>query len=186
MGWDYCCCAIPVLNVGAYSVLSEQFVLGILVGTLSVATSSLVGASIPFSGATFIVMTLGYIFAAVQLLGFLGIFKEKPVLFRRYVLINWIVLYIAFSVVATFIGISAARHSQAVDACESTFFASDSTSTSTTEDTKGEQICNIFCWSTLGVMGALWVLLFLVQSYFILVLRNYGITQRLDHTKEQW
>jgi hypothetical protein len=35
---DYCCCAIPVVNVGIYSTLAEQFVLGILAGTLSVAT----------------------------------------------------------------------------------------------------------------------------------------------------
>jgi hypothetical protein len=106
-------------------------------------------------------MALGYIFAAVQIVGFLGIFKEKPVLFRRYVLVNWIVLYIGLSVAATFLGVSAARHSQAVAACETNFFPTDGGST--TEDNKGQQICNIFCWSTLGVMGALWVLLFAVQ-----------------------
>jgi hypothetical protein len=126
-------------------------------------------------------MALGYIFAAIQLVGFFGIFKEKPVLFRRYVLINWIVLYIGLSVAAAFLGTSAARHSQAVAACETNFFSGDGGST--TEDNKGEQICNIFCWSTLGVMATLWLLLFLVQSYFVLVLRNYGITQRADHTK---
>lgn len=35
---DYCCCAIPVVNVGIYSTLIEQFALGIIAGTLSVAT----------------------------------------------------------------------------------------------------------------------------------------------------
>jgi hypothetical protein len=35
---DYCCCAIPLINVGIYTTLIEQLVLGILVGTLSVAT----------------------------------------------------------------------------------------------------------------------------------------------------
>ncbi len=35
---DYCCCAIPVINVGIYSTLAEQFALGIIAGTLSVAT----------------------------------------------------------------------------------------------------------------------------------------------------
>jgi len=181
MGWDYCCCAIPILNVGAYSVLAEQFVVGILVGTLSFATPSLVGASVPFSQASYIIMALGYIYAAVQLLGFLGIFKEKAALFSRYVMVNWIILYLSLSVAAAFIGISAGRHQQAVDACEASFFAGDTGTT--TEDSKGEQICNIFCWSTLGVMGALWVLLALVQTYFVLVLRNYGVTQRADHTK---
>jgi len=186
MGWDYCCCAIPVLNVGAYATLSEQFVLGILVGTLSVLTPSLVGAAVPFSAAKIILMALGYFFAIIQIVGFLGIFKENPALFRRYVMVNWIVLYVALAVAAAFLGISAARHSQAVDACETNFFAGDSTGSSTTEDTKGEEICNIFVWSTIGVMGALWVLIFAVQSYLVLVLRNYGVTQRADHTKDQW
>lgn len=108
---------------------------------------------------------IGYIFAIVQLVGFIGIFKEKAGLFRRYVAINWIILYVGLSVAAAFLGISAARHSQAVQACETNFFAADSSST--TEDTKGEQICNIFCWSTLGVMGALWVLLFIVQVSYL-------------------
>jgi hypothetical protein len=35
---DYCCCAIPVVNFGIYLTLTEQFVLGIVAGTLSVAT----------------------------------------------------------------------------------------------------------------------------------------------------
>lgn len=182
MGWDYCCCAIPVLNVGAYLTLSEQFVLGILVGTLSFATPSLVGSSVPFSFANLILCGLGYAFAIVQLFGFVGIFKEKPALFRRYVAVNWILLYIGLSVAASYLGISASRHSAAVTACESTFFAGDSTST-TVDDTKGEQICNIFTWATLGVMGALWVLVFIVQTYLVFVLRNYGASQRADHTK---
>lgn len=184
MKWDYCCCAIPVLNVGAYATLSEQFVLGVLVGTLSFATPTLVGSSIPFSGSNLILCGLGYAFAVIQLVGFIGIFKEKAALFRRYVAINWIVLYITFAAAAALIGISAGRHDQAVDACERSFFAGESAGTQ--EDTKGEQICNIFCWITVGVMGALWLVLFLVQSYFVLVLRNYGISQRADHTKDQW
>lgn len=111
-------------------------------------------------------MGLGYGFAAIQLIGFLGVFKEKARLFRRYVFLNWIILYAGLSVAATFIAISAVRHDAAVDACEQNFFGSDIPG-STTEDTKGEQICNIFCWSTLGVMGALCLLLFIVQvAYF--------------------
>jgi hypothetical protein len=106
---------------------------------------------------------LGYAFAIVQLVGFIGIFKEKAALFRRYVAINWIVLYVGFAVAAALIGISAARHQQAVDACEKSFFSEESSTT--TEDTKGEQICNIFCWITVGIMGGLWALLFLVQVF---------------------
>lgn len=34
---DYCCCAIPTITTGIYTVLVEQFVLGIVVATLAVA-----------------------------------------------------------------------------------------------------------------------------------------------------
>ena len=37
---DYCCCAIPVMNVGIYAALFEQFLLALLVAILSVATPS--------------------------------------------------------------------------------------------------------------------------------------------------
>lgn len=37
---EYCCCAIPLVNPGIYATLTEQFVLGVVVGTLSVATPS--------------------------------------------------------------------------------------------------------------------------------------------------
>lgn len=37
---DYCCCAIPIVNAGIYATLLEQFTLGIVAGTLSVATPS--------------------------------------------------------------------------------------------------------------------------------------------------
>lgn len=178
MAWDYCCCAIPVLNVGAYFTLSEQFVLGILVGTLSFATPALVGAAVPFTFAKFILSAFGYVFAFLQIMGFLGIFKEKPALFRRYVTINWIVLYAGMSVALAFLGLSAGRHTAALDACKISFFSDD-----TATDDKADQICNIFTWVIVGVMGGLWLVLFIVQSYLILVLRNYGVTQRADHTK---
>ncbi|KAG8783661.1 hypothetical protein FRC15_004766 [Serendipita sp. 397] len=181
MGWDYCCCAIPVLNVGAYFTLSEQFLFGILVGTLSFATPSLVGGSVPFSFAAFILSGIGYAFAFLQIVGFLGVFKEKPTLFRRYVAINMIVLYAGFSVAATFLVISGARHSRAVELCQTQFFGHNADGA--IGESEGYQVCNIFCWATLGVMGALWVLLFVVQSYLTFVLRNYGASQRADHIK---
>lgn len=37
---EYCCCAIPIANAGIYAVLVEQLVLGIVAGTLSIATPS--------------------------------------------------------------------------------------------------------------------------------------------------
>ena len=37
---EYCCCAIPLVNVGIYAIMVEQTVLGIIVGALSFATPS--------------------------------------------------------------------------------------------------------------------------------------------------
>jgi hypothetical protein len=37
---EYCCCAIPIVNSGIYAALLEQLVLGIVAGTLSIATPS--------------------------------------------------------------------------------------------------------------------------------------------------
>jgi len=185
MAWDYCCCAIPLLNVGAYVVLSEQFVLGILVGTLAVGTPSIVGAAVP-DVSKFVMMALGYVFAGIQLVGFFGIFKEKPALFKKYVTFNSIILYLGLSAALAFIAISAGRHQPAVDQCDSSFFGSGNQTTTTAQvDTEGQQICNIFTWVVLGIMGALWVVLFILQTYFTFALRGYGTTQRADHSKYQ-
>jgi len=186
MAWDYCCCAIPLLNVGAYFVLSEQFVLGILVGTLAIGTPAIVGAAVP-DFTKLIMLALGYVFAGIQLVGFFGIFKEKPSLFKTYIAFNSIILYGSLAAAAAFISISAVRHQTAVSACEASFFNSNGNENTTAqEDTEGQQICNIFTWIVLGVMGALWAVLFVIQTYFTLVLRGYGVTQRADHTKSYY
>ena len=87
---DYCCCAIPVVNVGIYSTLTEQFVLGILAGTLSISTSQsnslpyfspfvthtcclVVGASATPSSARWIFAVICYVGAIVQVFGFIGV-----------------------------------------------------------------------------------------------------------------
>ena len=88
---EYCCCAIPVINFGIYFTLTEQFVLGILAGTLSVATPSsncapilsssllrpfcsVVGAATP-SFARWIFAAICYVGAMIQVLGFVGVAK---------------------------------------------------------------------------------------------------------------
>ena len=108
-------------------------------------------------------LALGYGFAGIQLVGFFGVFKEKPSLFKIYVTVNSIVLYGGLSAAAAFIGISAGRHQTAVGTCESSFFSSGNQTTSSQDDTEGQQVCDIFTWVVLGVMGALWGVLFIVQ-----------------------
>jgi hypothetical protein len=88
---EYCCCAIPVINFGIYLTLTEQFVLGILAGTLSVATPGsklcsyppqfvakplcpVVGAATP-SFARWIFAAICYVGAMIQVLGIVGVAK---------------------------------------------------------------------------------------------------------------
>ena len=146
----------------------------------------------PFAFASYILCGLGYAFAAIQIVGFLGVFQEKTALFRRYVAINMVVLYAALSVGATYIAISAARHGVAVEKCQKDFFTDNSNITSGAGE--GQQICNIFCWATLGAMGALLIILFIVQvgqAYdYQHVLTLYSRTslsfsQNMEHRSEQ-
>ncbi|KAH9175351.1 hypothetical protein EDB89DRAFT_1946743 [Lactarius sanguifluus] len=174
---DYCCCAIPVVNVGIYSTLTEQFALGIIAGTLSVATPQIVGAATP-SIARWVFAIICYVGAMVQVLGFIGVAREKPILYRRYATLNSLVTVAAFSIAAVWIIISATRHSTAKSNCEQKFFTAASDLTS-----EGETMCEIFPWVDIGVMGGLWVLLAISQFYFFTIISGYGVGQRGDHEK---
>ncbi|KAI6047567.1 hypothetical protein EDC04DRAFT_2556324 [Pisolithus marmoratus] len=177
---EYCCCAIPLVNPGIYAVLTEQFVLGVIVGTLSVATPSIVGAATP-SVAPWLFAIICYVGAAVQILGFLGVAQEKPIVYRRYVTLHSICTCAAFAMAATWIIVSAVRHSTAQSNCEDTFFPSSGSTDSTS--TLGQTMCNIFPWVDVGLMGAIWVFFAGVQGYFYFVVSSYGTSQRQDHEK---
>ncbi|CAA7266520.1 unnamed protein product [Cyclocybe aegerita] len=173
---EYCCCAIPLVNAGIYATLIEQTSLGILVGTLSVATPSIVGASTP-SFAPWILGVIAYGAAGVQILGFLGVSREKPDLYRRYVTIHGLVTSLGFSIALAWIIMSATRHSNAKAKCLADFFVTADGSTAS----EGDTLCTIFPWVDVGIMGGLWVLLAIVQGYLYFVLSSYGANQRRDH-----
>lgn len=174
---DYCCCAIPVVNFGIYLTLIEQFALGIVAGTLSIGTPNIVGASTP-SFARWIFAAICYVGGVIQILGFIGVAKEKAVLFRRYTTLHGLITVAAFSIAAVWIGLSASRHNIAKSNCEQKFFTAVSDLTS-----EGETMCEIFPWVDIGLMGALWVLLAISQTYFFIVVSGYGSGQRGDHEK---
>jgi hypothetical protein len=90
----------------------------------------------------------------VQLIGLVGVSRERPALFKRYVTLHGIVTLIAFSIAAAWIILSAARHATAKENCLTDFFSDESTSTS-----EGDTLCTIFPWVDVGIMGGLWVLL---------------------------
>ncbi|KAG9314430.1 hypothetical protein JVU11DRAFT_5227 [Chiua virens] len=172
---DYCCCAIPLINAGIYTTLTEQFMLGIIAGTLSVATPSIVGAATP-SFAPLLFAIFCYVAAAIQIMGFVAVAQEKTITYRRYVTLHTIATIVVFSIAAVWIIISAARHSTAQSNCEATFFSGSTSS-------EGGTLCDIFSWADVGLMGAAWVFFALVQTYFLFVLSSYGSSQREDHEK---
>ncbi|KAI0094744.1 hypothetical protein BDY19DRAFT_914353 [Irpex rosettiformis] len=173
---DYCCCAIPTVNAGIYLTLLEQFTLGIVAGTVAVATPQIVGA-VTFPAAKWIFAIIAYAAAATQILGLIGVHQERAILYRRYTTLHLLLTLADFSVAAVWIILSASRHSKAKSTCETDFF-SDSTTTSL-----GDTLCNIFPWVDVGLMAGLWVLLAIAQIYFYVVISSYGSSQRLDHEK---
>ncbi|EDR15022.1 uncharacterized protein LACBIDRAFT_300731 [Laccaria bicolor S238N-H82] len=173
---EYCCCAIPLVNAGIYSTLVVQSATGILVGVLAVGTPSIVGASTP-SFASWLLGIICFVAAAVQFLGFIGVSREKPVLYRRYVTLHGLVVSAAFSIAVAWIIMSATRHSTAQDKCIQDFLSDTTGSGSATT------LCNIFPWVDVGIMGALWVILAILHLYLYVVLSSYGTSQRRDHEK---
>jgi len=173
---EYCCCAIPLVNAGIYITLIEHTSVSLLVGILSVATPSIVGASTP-SFAPLLMAIVCFVVTAVQSLGFIGVAKEKTILYRRYVTLHGLAIMAAFSVAAAWIIVSAIRHSNAQAKCIQDFFSSTGSGSNSSE---GEALCNIFSWVDVGIMGALWVLLAILQLYLFLVLSSYGTAQRRD------
>jgi hypothetical protein len=128
-----------------------------------------------------------FIVTAVQPLGFIGVSKvgsislvdkqltvlrlqEKTILYRRYVTLHGMAITAAFSLAGAWIIVSAARHSNAQAKCIQDFFNS--------KESEGTILCNIFSWVDVGIMGALWILLAILQGYLFLILSSYGRVQR--------
>ncbi|VDB86511.1 unnamed protein product [Peniophora sp. CBMAI 1063] len=163
---DYCCCAIPTITTGIYTVLLEQFVLGIVVATLAVAAPAIVGSD---SFTPWVLAIICYIAAGLQVLGFIGVAKERGILFRRYLTLHIFTTLAAFVVAGVMIGLSAGHHDDAQNSCIAKFFTAQSTSASL-----ADTLCDIFPWVDVGVMGGLWLLLAISQIYFYTVVSGYS------------
>ncbi|KAI0778561.1 hypothetical protein BD413DRAFT_465071 [Trametes elegans] len=175
---EYCCCAIPVVYAGIYTALFEQLALGVVAGTLAIATPSIVGASTP-SFAKWLFAIVCYVGAAIQVLGIIAVRNERPIFYRRYVTLHLLITVAAFAVAAAWIILSATRHSQAQAKCIQDFFAGTVSAT----NSEGQTLCNIFPWADVGIMGGLWVLLAIMQTYLYVVVSSFGKGQRSDHHK---
>jgi len=175
---EYCCCAIPLVHIGIYAVLIEQLTLEIVVGALSVATRSIIGASTP-SFAKWILAAICFVAIAVQVLGFIGVAKDKGNLFLAYLRLHAIAMLGAFSVAAVWIILSGTRHSNAQTTCENTLYRG----ANGTIASEGITLCNIFAWVDVGVMAGLWVLLLILQIYMYIVASSFGRVQRDNYLR---
>lgn len=120
--------------------------------------------------------------------------QEKTILYRRYVTLHGLAISAAFAVAAAWIILSATRHSNAEAKCIQDFFSPSGSASSSSE---GSTLCNIFPWVDVGIMGALWVLLAILQVshvyptffqylsgpqlYLFVIISSYGAAQRRDH-----
>ncbi|KAG7099296.1 hypothetical protein E1B28_001154 [Marasmius oreades] len=173
---EYCCCAIPVINAGIYATMIEQFLAGILVGILSISTPHIVGSAMP-SFAALVLAIVCFVMAGLQVLAVIGVAREKPTLFRRYLTLHSIAMFGAFAVAAAWIIISATKHSTAKSRCLSDFFSNPDT------ESQGDTLCEIFSWVSVGVMGGLWAVLAIMHVYLYVVLVTYSSEQQKDHIR---
>lgn len=102
---------------------------------------------------------------------------------------------LTFTMALVWIIVSAAKHNAAVDACITQFIKDDGSSTNATtaasnslinvdsSTVSGHTLCSIFTWVQTGVMGGLWLALLLVEAYFAVMTRVYGVEQRADHKR---
>ncbi|RXK40915.1 hypothetical protein M231_01763 [Tremella mesenterica] len=181
----FCCCAVPLVNAGIYTILTEQMALGFGVGVMALTTPDVVGATFPNFAKVIFAITC-FVVALCQPVGFVGIYREKTKTFKWYTLINFLSQTAAFSVAAALIVVSATSHNKAVTACEKQYFETNNSTSSTaiansTLSSESSALCDAFTWADVGIMGGLWLLLLLVQAYFLYETRSYSTSQVSDH-----
>ncbi|TBU48181.1 hypothetical protein BD309DRAFT_997826 [Dichomitus squalens] len=71
------------------------------------------------------------------------------------------------------------RRYQAQSKCIADFFGN----TISANNSEGQTLCDIFPWVDVGIMGGLWVLFAIVQTYLYVVVSSFGKGQRRDHTR---
>ncbi|TIC25755.1 hypothetical protein E3Q12_00914 [Wallemia mellicola] len=174
---DLCCCAIPMVNFGIYAQLFEFIAVGLAAGIVALASQRVLGAESVPEWPSYILGVLCLLVVIIQPIGFVGVAKEKFRLFRRFHFLNTLLTLCAFMCALAIIIACAAKHSDATTKCQSDYYPPDPDATFTLSQYSGT-ICNILGWVDIGVMGLLWVLLILVQGYFLWIQRKFSSGQR--------
>ncbi|KAM0788695.1 hypothetical protein ACM66B_002792 [Microbotryomycetes sp. NB124-2] len=175
----YVCCAVPLYNVGAYAILSQFTVIALVTGVLCFAAPDIIAVTVP-SFAPYVLGIVCIAVAVFQLFGFLGVYRDKPSMFKTYARINTVLVTAALVIALVLIILSAARHSTAVNNCENLFA---NKATSTDQVTSGTDICNIWTWVQIGIMGLLFLIVALCEAYFLMFSHIYSSEQKLDHAR---
>ncbi|GAA96155.1 uncharacterized protein L969DRAFT_44217 [Mixia osmundae IAM 14324] len=182
----------PLACHRAYLIIVETFAVALATAILAFGGHSVQAISVPSFGA-YILGIICILLVLWQVLGFFTV-RSTGKIHGRYVTINILLTLAALIVAVALIAVSATRHSAAVAACQADFITGLTlidTSTGTLTGSSGasngsktgKAICNIFTWAQLGVAGGLWLLLALIQSYFLMMQRFFVNDQRRDQAK---
>ncbi|PWN22677.1 hypothetical protein BCV69DRAFT_280279 [Microstroma glucosiphilum] len=184
-GFEFLCCAIPLINVGAYVTVVEIAIVAFLVGILALAPSYSIVAGlgvIPSFGKA-IVSALGFVTAVWQIVGLVAVRKEATKLYHAYTRITTLLTLAILAATIAFLVVAATQHDTAQSACNASYGATPATTSSgytssAISENFGDQICDYFIWAQIGAMGGLILLLGLTQLYMCFALGAYGRAQR--------
>lgn len=167
--------AIPLINVGSYTICAQFAIVAFCTLILSVAPPSIVAAtgSLPAGWPKFIVLVLALAVLLWQIVGVVAIRRERTGLYRSYIRINFLLTLVTIVVTTAFFAVAAARHSVALDSCDAAYGSSPDGNTITELNDVGRTICNIFIWVQVGAMGILLLVIGLMQVRFHLLLMSY-------------
>ncbi|EGU12846.1 Proteophosphoglycan ppg4 [Rhodotorula toruloides ATCC 204091] len=164
-----------VHNGGIYAILAQFLVISVVAGVLCFAAPSIVSVTTP-SFLSYILGVLCFAVAAGQPFGFFGVYREKPRLFKAFLRINGLLVTASILLSLAIIIISAVQHSKGVDSCTMLFGTDNADSTA-------KNICNIWTWIQIGIMGLLFAIVALCEFYFVFYTSIYASEQRLDHAR---
>lgn len=164
--------AIPLVNVGAYALILEWFLVSLCIIVLALAPPEIVAAdgSLPSSWPKIVVALLGVALLLLQPLGLFAVLRKRTTLYRTYLRIATIVALATLLVVLAFFAVAAARHSTALASCIVNYANTpqgDGQGISTTQTESivdvGDNICDIWIWVQVGCMGLLIALIGITQ-----------------------
>ncbi|GAA5971930.1 hypothetical protein JCM11641_001574 [Rhodosporidiobolus odoratus] len=173
----YVCCAVPLYNAGIYAILAQFLIISIVTGVLAFAAPEIVSVTTPSFGS-YVLGILCILVAVAQPIGFLGVYRERPALFKTYSRFNSLLVVLALLCALILIIVSAVKHSTGVDECVRLFSASVDDA-----DNTAKTICNVWTWIQIGIMGLLFVIVGLCQVYFVCYEAIYASEQKLDHQR---